>query len=62
MKKIKKKFFIFEIVASEYCCVKLSQVRREYLPSALSLLGDSFEILHVTKRAFLQVNCLHSDQ
>ena len=42
--------------------VKLSQVRREYLPSALSVLGNSFEILHITNKEFLQVNCLHSDQ
>ena len=42
--------------------VKLSQVRREYLPSALSLLGNSFEILYVTNRGFLQVNYVDSDQ
>ena len=57
----KKVFFL-----GENCiwigCGKLSQLRREYLPSALSLLGESFEILHVTNRDFLQVNCLHSYQ
>ena len=42
--------------------VKLSLLRREYLSLALSVLGNSLEILHVTKRDFLQVNCLHSDQ
>ena len=43
-------------------CVKLSLLRREYLPSALSMLGKSLEILHITNRNFLKVNCLHSDQ
>ena len=44
------------------CCVKLSQLRREYLPSWLSVLGESFEIFHLTNTDFLQVNCLHSYQ
>ena len=42
-------------------CVKLSLLRREYLLSALSVLGNSLEILHITKRDFLQINCLHRD-
>ena len=43
-------------------CVKFSQLRREYLPSALSVLGNSFEILDITNRDFFQVNLLHNDQ
>ena len=43
-------------------CVKLSLLRREYLPSELSVLGKCLEIFHVTNRDFLQVSCLHSDQ
>ena len=50
----------------DYCiwigCVKLSLLRREYLPSALSVLGNSLDILHITNRNFLKVNCLHRDQ
>ena len=42
--------------------VKLSLLRREYLLSAHSLLGNSLEILHISKKDFLRVNCLHSDQ
>ena len=43
-------------------CIKLSLLRREYLPSALSMLGNSLEFLHVTNREFWQVICLPSDQ
>ena len=43
-------------------CVKLSPLKREYLPSALIVLGNSLEILHITNRDFLKVNCLQSDQ
>ena len=34
-------------------CVKRSLLKREYLPSALSVLINSLEILHVTNREFL---------
>ena len=47
-KKIERKFVFFEILASELVCVKLFLLRREYLPSALSVLGNSLEIFHVT--------------
>ena len=43
-------------------CVKLSVLRREYLPSALSVLGNSLEIFDITNINFLQVNCIHGDQ
>ena len=43
-------------------CIKFCLLRREYLPSALNVLQNSVEILHVTNTDFLQVNCVHSDQ
>ena len=61
-KKIEKMLFFLRDNCIAIGCVKLSQVRREYLLSALSLLGNSVKILHVTNRGFLQVNCVHSDQ
>ena len=61
-KKIEKMLFFLRDNCIGIGCVKLFQVRREYLPSALSVLGNSIEILHVTNRDFLQVNCVHSDQ
>ena len=61
-KKIQKKIFVFGINAFEFICVKLSPLRREYLPSALSGLANSLEILHITNRDFLQLNYLHSDK
>ena len=61
-KKIERKFVFFEILASELVCVKLFLLRREYLLSALSVLGNSLEIFHVTNRDLLRVNSLHSDQ
>ena len=38
--------------------VKLSVLRREYLPSAFDML----DVLHITNTDFLSVNCLHVDQ
>ena len=43
-------------------CVKLSLLKREYLPSALSVLMKRLEIFHVTNREFLQDNFLNCDQ
>ena len=60
--KIQKSFLVSRDICVQIVCVKLSQLKREYLPSALSVLGNSLEILHITNRDFLQVNCLHSDQ
>ena len=61
-KKIKKKFFVFEITASKLVALNCLYLKREYLLSFLSVLGNSLEILHITNREFLQVNCLDSDQ
>ena len=60
--KKSEKVFCFRHNCIWIGCVKLSLLRREYLPSALSVLGNSLEILHITNRNFLKVNCLHSDQ
>ena len=53
--KIKKKIeiFCFRDTYTWIRCVKLCLSRREYLPSALSVLGKSFEISHITDRDFL---------
>ena len=61
-KKSQKKIFLCEINAFEFTCVKFSPLGKEYLPLALSALGNSLEILHITHRDIMQVNCLHSGQ
>ena len=61
-KKNQKIFFFFRENSISIGCVKLSLLRREYLPSALSVTGNSLDILHITNRKFLKVTCLHSDQ
>ena len=61
-KKSQKKIFVCEINVFEFICVKLSPLRREYLPLALSAFGNSLEILHITHRDIMQVNCLYSGQ
>ena len=61
-KKKFKKCFCFWDNCIWTSCNKLSLLRREYLSSAVSVLGKSPNILHITERDFLQLNCLHSDQ
>ena len=61
-KKKQKMFFFLRENPIWIGCVKLSLLRREYLPSALSVLGNSLEILHVTNRDFFQINSFHRDQ
>ena len=43
-------------------CIKLSLLRREYLSAALKVLTNCLKILHSTKRNFLQLILVHSDQ
>ena len=62
MQKKVKKVFCFRDNCIGVGSVKLPPLRNEYLPSELSVLKNSFEILHVTNRDFLQVNFLRSDQ
>ena len=43
-------------------CIKFSLLRREYLSSAVNVLKNSSKSFHISKRDFLQPNCLHYDQ
>ena len=61
-KKIAKKFFVSPDTCISLGCVKLSLLKGEYLPSALSVLENRLEILHITSRDFLLRNCVKSDQ
>ena len=61
-RKIQKKLFIFQIIASEFGFVNLSLLRTEYLSAAFNALRKHAKVLHITMRAFFQLICLHSDQ
>ena len=50
--KIETKFFVFEINPSEFVALNCI-IKREHLPSALSVLANSFDILHSANRDFL---------
>ena len=52
--------FRFSHIASEE--IKLSPLGREYLSSAVNMLRNSSEILHITMKDLFELNCLHSDQ
>ena len=60
-KKIVESFFCFWDNSIWIGWLKLSVLRREYFQSALSMLGKSLEIFHITNRDFLQVNRLQRD-
>ena len=55
-------FFYFWDNIIWICCIKMSLLRREYFSSAMNVLTASLQILHMTKRDFFQLNCLHSYQ
>ena len=59
-KKNSEKVFCFWDNSIWIGCIKLSVLRREYLPSELNLLKNSLKILHITNRD-LFVSQLHSD-
>ena len=61
-RKIEKKSFLSEILVSELLAVELSFLRREYLSPAVNVSTNSVKILHSTKRAFFELNCLQIDQ
>ena len=42
-------------------CVKLSLLRREYLPSAVNVLTNTYKALHLTKTDFFPLNYLQND-
>ena len=60
--KIEKKFFLCEIITSQFFIVKFSLVRTGYLLSAANVLTSSPKIWHVNQRIFSHVNCLGGDQ
>ena len=55
-------FFCFWDNCIWRCCNRLSLLRTEYLSLAVNVLTNSPKILHITKRAFFQLSCLHNDQ
>ena len=55
-KKNWQKGFCFLDNCNCSCSVKLSLLRREYLPSVVNVLTDSPKTLHITKRDFFQLN------
>ena len=61
-KKIAKMFFCLWDNCIWICCNELSLLRREYLSSAVNVLTNSPENLHITKRDFLEQNFLETDQ
>ena len=42
--------------------IKLSVLGREHLPTALIVLRNGLKLSHITKRDFLEVNCVPADQ
>ena len=60
--KIEKKFFLCEVITSQFFIVKFSLVRTGYLSSAANVLTSSPKIWHVNQRIFSHINCLASDQ
>ena len=51
-----EKVFCFKDKGVWTCCVKVSILRREYVYSAVNVLKNSPNILHLTKADFLQLN------
>ena len=41
-------------------CFKLSLLKREYLPSAVNVLTNTYKALHLTKNDFSQLNYLRN--
>ena len=61
-KKSWEKVFRFSHNCIWRCCNNLSLLRRQYLSWIANVLTNSPNILHITKRDFFQLNCLHSDK
>ena len=60
--KNREKFFNFRNNCIWVGCVKLSLLKRDYFWPAVNMLKNSPKILPITKRHFVNINCLHSDQ
>ena len=58
----KKKLSCFSDISISICCIKLSLLTREDLPSPVNVLTNSLQILHTTRRGFVRLNCLHIGQ
>ena len=61
LKKVEKRFLIFEIIASELVKLK-SLLIREYLSSAVNVLTNTLKILYINKRDFFRLNYLQTEQ
>ena len=61
-KQISKMFLVSLIIASELIALKLSELRRAYLSSAVNVLTNSPKIFHIPETNFFQFNCLLSHQ
>ena len=51
-KKIQKKFFVFQIIASELVALKISLLSRECVSLTVDVLTNSLRILFITKTDF----------
>ena len=60
-KKIQKKLFFSEIIASELVSLNCPTDEEDTFLSAANVLTSSSKILHVNKRDFLELNLLGSD-
>ena len=61
-KKIPQNVFFFWDHCIWIGCIKLSLLNLEYISLAVNVLATSLKILHITKRDFSRLNCVHSDQ
>ena len=59
-KKIQKKFFVWETIASEF--VSLTRPYEEQQPSAAIVFKSSPKTWHVNQSNFFKLNCLDSYQ
>ena len=61
-KKILKKFFLFETIASELVALNCLYSEEDTCHRHSVCQERILRFLHVTNRDFFQVNCVHSDQ
>ena len=62
MQKKTKKFFFISHNIIQIGCVKFSLLSGEYMSSAVNVLTNSHNILHITKSNFFKLNILIGDQ
>ena len=61
-KKIQKKFLVSEIIASEMAAVNCLYYEGNTCLRQVNAFRNSFKTLHISKREFLQRNCIQNDQ